>query len=184
MKKPKEKGSIADRQIAGLVPLLTTGHVLSIDPSSGSRESVPGYSIWKAGVLIDSGVLDIHFSDNLNKKLFDISHSFRTEFDAPDVLVTELISSYMGTFSKSICNLQRSVGVVYSLWDCPIVEVSPTTWRKLIPENYQKGDESDAIMIGWTAIQKAFALTGRPMPSLPDWGLDVLAGHSSTKKVR
>lgn len=42
-----------------------------------------------------------------------------------------------------------------SIWDVPVLLVSPRSWRSLVPDNYHKSDENDAIMLGWTAIHKA-----------------------------
>ena len=182
MKKPKKAVTVAEKQIERFGPLLTQGSLVALDPSSASRQSLPGFSVWKAGVLVDSGLIDVHHALALNSKLFGIANTLRTEFEEPDLVVTELISSYMGGFSKSIMNLQRSVGVIMSIWDRPLVEVSPVTWHKRTPEGYQKGDEADAIMIGWTAVQIAFERIGEKAPPLPDWGMATLLGQSVERK--
>lgn len=182
MKKPKKAVTVAEKQIERFGPLLTQGSLVALDPSSASRQSLPGFSVWKAGVLIDSGLIDVHHAQALNSRLFSIANTLRTEFEEPDLVVTELISSYMGGFSKSIMNLQRSVGVIMSIWDRPLVEVSPITWHKRTPEGYVKGDEADAIMIGWTAVQIAFERIGETAPPLPEWGSATLLGQSVERK--
>jgi hypothetical protein len=132
---------------------LIGGNVLAIDPSSGSAKSQPGYAVWQAGELMDSGIIRIQPGGELSNRLFHLADSLRREFQTPDLLITEGISIIMsgtGFSGPSMISLQRAIGVVQSCFDCPCLEVAPRTWRKYIPEGYIKTDENDAIMIGAT----------------------------------
>lgn len=153
------KLTILQKQLAGIEELVIKGKVLAIDPSSGSQKSQPGYAIYEAGVLIDSGTIQVSHKNQLHSRLYYLAGCIRDQFDVPDILVTENISSVMnsnsGFMSKSMLPLQRAVGVVQSIFPCPCLEVAPATWRKYIPKDYVKSDENDAIMLGWAAIYEA-----------------------------
>lgn len=140
------------------------GTLLAIDPSSGSRNSQPGYSLYQAGVLIDAGIIKLKVGSELHSRLFHLADSIRNDFSTPDILVTEAISSVMnpkqGFMSKQMVPLQRAVGVVQSCFDCPVLEVAPATWRKYITNNYVKSDTNDAILLGYTALMEAAQLRG------------------------
>jgi len=151
-----------------LVPL-TEGHVLAIDPSSGSRDSMPGYAVFIRGQLVDSGLIEVAKGRELNRKLFIIGETLRNQFEIPDLLVVEHIPPFMrgSGFSKSIVSLQRAIGMIIGSIDRPLLEVPPITWHKLAPPDYQKTDEKDAIMIGYAAIWTACKMRGLEPPELP-----------------
>jgi hypothetical protein len=147
----------------GIAPLkekILSGTILAIDPSSGSRESMPGYCIFKNGQFVDSGIIRIKLGQ-LNNRLFQLRQALMDDFKdiQPDILVTENIPPVMlgqGKFvNRSMLSLQKSVGVVISCFDCPLIEVAPISWRKYIPENYVKSDEVDAIMMAITVMKVA-----------------------------
>lgn len=144
-------------QVKGSAKAILEGTLLSIDPSSGSRNSQPGYSLWNQGRLVDSGIINVPLKSDLNRRLFYLADCLRSSFSAPTVLATENIPPFMSGkgFHKSILSLQRAVGVIMSIWDVPLIEVAPASWRSKIPELYNKNDEADAIMIGWVTIQEA-----------------------------
>lgn len=157
------------RQAEKLLTPLLDGHILAIDPSSGSRDSMPGYAVFRAGLLIDSGLIQVQQGRELNRKLFSIGETLRNQFEVPDVLVVEHIPPFMrgSGFSKSIVILQRAIGMIIGSIDRPLLEVPPITWHKLAPPNYQKTDEKDAIMIGYAAIWTACKMRGEEPPELP-----------------
>lgn len=159
-----------EKQVARVIPQILGGNVLAIDPSSGSRNSMPGYAVFQEGVLIDSGYIEVARDREFNRKLFLISKTLREEFPTPDVLVVEFIPPFMkgSGFSKSIVSLQRAIGAIIGSIDRPLVEVPPITWHKHAPINYQKTDEKDAIMLGYTAVLTASRLAERPLPLLPE----------------
>lgn len=159
---PKTSISKLEQSIREHTALLLNGMVLAIDPSSGSQNSQPGYAIYKSGQLVDSGLVRIRSGDHISNRLYRLSKSLREDFEQPDLLVTENIPPFMGEgpgaafATRNVISLHQSVGVVMSVWDVPVLQVSPRSWRSLIPDNYVKSDENDAIMLGWTAIHKAY----------------------------
>lgn len=183
------KLTILQKQLTGIEELVIKGKVLAIDPSSGSRNSQPGYAIYEAGTLVDSGIIQVNHKNQLHSRLFYLAGCIRDQFDTPDILVTENISSVMnsnsGFMSKNMVPLQRAVGVVQSIFECPCLEVAPATWRKYIPKDYVKSDENDAIMLGWAAIYEAGKnIKQEVIPSVGDRNLGGLLDEVSgdTKK--
>lgn len=153
------------------IKLILDGHILSIDPSSGSRNSLPGYAIYKAGELVDSGVIQVPVGDNLHTRLFHLRKSMMEDFEKPDILVTENVPPVMqskGFFNKSVLSLQKAIGVVISCFDVPLIEVAPISWRQNIPATYQKTDENDAILMGYTVVKLAHIYAAKPVPVLKD----------------
>lgn len=152
---------------------LLNGTVIAIDPSSGSANSQPGYAVYHCGQLKDSGLVRIRSGDHISNRLYRLSRSLLEEFEQPDLLVTENIPPFMGDgpgasfATRNVISLHQSVGVIMSVWPVPVVAVSPRSWRSLIPDNYVKSDENDAIMIGWTAIQVARRVQGIEETSFP-----------------
>lgn len=150
-----------ERDLAPVLGLALNGTVLAIDPSSGSTLSQPGYAIFVNGRLKDSGLVRIRSGDHISNRLYRLSKTLREEFEQPTLLVTENIPPFMGDgpgaqfATRNVISLHQSIGVVMSVWDVPVIQVSPRTWRSRIPDNYLKSDENDAIMIGWSALQTA-----------------------------
>lgn len=155
--------------------LILNGRLMAIDPSSGSAKSVPGYAIYEAGILVDSGTLNVPPHLPLPIKLRMIADSLRNEFKKPDVIAIEFIAPFFKNtgkqdfINKNTLALHRSVGAIYSAVNCDCwIDVSPISWRTQIPENYNKTDENDAIMIGYTCIRNAAVSTKQPVPPLKD----------------
>jgi len=161
----KKELTSLEKQITAHIDKVKTGSVLAIDPSSGSYSSQPGYAIYKEGRLEDSGIVEIHSGDHISNRLYRLSKALKEEFEQPSLLVTENIPPFMAEkgspfATRNVISLHQSVGVIMSVWDVPVVTVSPRTWRSYIPDEYIKHDEHDAIMIGWAAIQAARGLEG------------------------
>lgn len=139
------------------------GKLLAIDPSSGSKESQPGYCIFKAGQFVDSGIIRIEYRQSLQLRLYSLRETLQRDFADvnPDVLVVENIPPFIaapgkfGGNTKSILSLHKAVGVTVSCFNCPLIEVAPISWRKQIPENYRKTDENDSIMMALTVLKVA-----------------------------
>lgn len=173
-KKSSVKKSVLETEVSANLNNLLNGTVLAIDPSSGSAGSQPGYAIFAGGVLRDSGLVRIRSGDHISNRLYRLSKTLREEFSQPNVLVTENIPPFMGEgpgaafATRNVISLHQSIGVVMSVWDSPVIQVSPRTWRSLIPDNYLKSDENDAIMLGWTAIAKAREIEGEEVPPMSD----------------
>lgn len=125
------------------------GVMLCVDPSSGSKDSNAGYALFDRGRLVESGVI----YDDADKKL-DIYQRLRVladwlaKYDCADVLVVEKIRSKAHTYLRWAC------GVTVATNRAPVVmELSPITWHKYTPDDYQKTDEDDAKWFGYTVLQ-------------------------------
>ena len=170
----KKELTSLEKQILPHVDKVRTGIILAIDPSSGSHRSQPGYALYKKGKLEDSGIVEIHSGDHISNRLHRLSTALSGEFDEPDILVTENIPPFMAEkgsspfATRNVISLHQSVGVIMSVWDVPVITVSPRTWRSYIPEGYIKDDEHDAIMIGWSAIQAYRKIENEPLFPIPE----------------
>ena len=157
-----KKTSIIDKDCARLSSELTQGTVYSIDPSIGSASSQPGYAVWTAGELEDSGIIRLGCSKTAKtpSRLHHLRMSLEKSFGKPDVVVVERIvanpraAAYNNT---TAVKANQAIGVVMAQWDVPVIEVSPTSWKSTAKtlSGYQKTDEWDAIAIGWCVIVKA-----------------------------
>ena len=159
------KVSMFEEECIRHVQDLIHGTILAIDPSSGSANSQPGFAVFRAGQLVDCGIIRLPRGSDLSNRLYTLGETLRKEFldCAPHVLVTERISPIAnGAFNaRSMASLQKAIGVTISSFPCPTVEVSPIQWRKNIPpEGYVKRDDHDAILMGFTAIKLAHKLNG------------------------
>lgn len=139
---------------------ILTGTLISFDPSSGSSNSMPGYAIFTAGALVESGVIKLRPQDSKNVRLYSIAESIRAEFPKADVVAIENIPpvSYnrKGAMNGwALVSLQRAVGAIMSCFDCSYIEVAPASWQKYKFEGYNKSDEHDAICIGLACIEIA-----------------------------
>lgn len=130
------------------------GTCLSIDPSSGSAGSLPGYAVFKRGELIDYGVVSIPpGTRSVYNRLYLLHKALFEGFTQPDILLVEHIATGMGNYAVGKA-LVQSVGAIISVWDVPTVEVSPATWRARInKETYVKSDAQDAVTLYCAARQ-------------------------------
>lgn len=138
--------------------LILTGTLLAIDPSSGSwnsktkEQSYPGYALFKAGVLVESGVVQV---SGKNKKaperLRMVYDALVAKFTAPDILAIELIRGRMAHET-----LKWAVGVSIAAIRAPIViEVPIMSWKKWAGKDHIKTDENDAVAIGMVVLEAA-----------------------------
>lgn len=136
---------------------ILTGTVLAIDPSSGAynrgkrEQSHVGYALYRAGVLIDSGIVEMdgRALPDIWDRLRDLHDCLSTQFETPDVLVMEKIR---GSFAHEY--LKFSIPVIALAVRAPIVlEVNISTWKKYAGSEHQKSDEADAIAIGAALIK-------------------------------
>lgn len=175
MKKPMKAAKLSTftRQVLAHQDRILSGYVLAVDPSSGGK-SMPGYAIYRAGKLEDSGIVEVE-PGMPRDRLYEINRSFREDFPEPDVLVIENVqfmpsgtgSAAFG-FTKALVSLQRGIGAILSAYPNPkLVEIAPVTWRRFLPTGYQKSDENDAIMMGYVTVMEAARLAGKEPPVLP-----------------
>ena len=133
------------------------GRLLAIDPSTGSRSSMPGFAVFKQGQLIESGIIQIKYDQAQNIRLHRIVETLRNEFQKPDIIAFENIPPVsfkggIGMNSNAVTSLQRAVGAIISCWDCPAVPVATSAWKGYKGEDYKKSDEWDSICIGRCVI--------------------------------
>jgi hypothetical protein len=146
------------KQLTACYQNVLEGTMIAFDPSTGSAGSMPGYAIFKAGDLQESGIISVNPSARRNKKLFSITDSLLKEFPKPDVIIIENIPPV--TFNRansmggwSLVSIQRAIGAIVSCFDCDYVEMSPIAWQKYKFDGYIKSDEHDSICIGIAAIE-------------------------------
>lgn len=158
---PLSKSTLAYKDIRLCVPELLQGRVLSVDPSSGSESSMPGYALFEAGVCKEHGIIELERKGEQPKyRLCELGKSLRTEFETPDVLVIEKISAKSWDRRRGAAghaSLLKSVGTILGAHDWPyIVEIPPSQWKKIsVDADYEKGDAEDALYMGKAAIMVA-----------------------------
>lgn len=136
------------------------GVIVAIDPSIGSSSSMPGYAIYREGEYITSGIFNInHRGVSIADRLRDLHGRVRrlyNEYD-PDVLVYEDIPvSRHGGSAGSQASLLKALGAILSVpGPAGHVGIYPVSWKSEARDTYVKGDESDAVEIGYVAIQVA-----------------------------
>lgn len=140
--------------------LLLRGTILSIDPSIGSNSSMPGWAVYGQQELLDSGIIEINPSQSVPIRLQTVSRKVRQLVDMwkPDILVYEEIPSqrYGGGNANAHASLLKALGVVLSVpGPTAHLGLHPLTWKRLVRDGYEKGDEEDAIEMGWIAIDIA-----------------------------
>lgn len=136
---------------------ILNGTLLAIDPSTGSKSSMPGWAWFEKGELKESGIIKVDLKGNRAQKLYQINHTLRTEFGPPDVVAVESAGYFISKMNPaSIISLQRAIGAVIASWPVKcLVEVPSNVWQKYRFKGYEKGDEADAICIGLCVIGKA-----------------------------
>lgn len=139
--------------------ILLNGKMLAIDPSTGSKSSVPGFAWFENGELIESGTIEVNIQDNRSKRLYEIARTVREEFEMPDILVVEYIPpvSYSGGMNGvSLMGLQKAIGAIVGARPFNnLLEIPASAWRNYKPPEYEKTDEWDAITIGLCAVEVA-----------------------------
>ena len=138
------------------------GTLLAIDPSTGSESSLPGYAVFKAGQLVESGTITLDITLNRAQKLYEINRTIREDFGEYkfDAIAVEDIGYFMGKMNaKAVVSLQRAVGAIVAAYptEC-LIEVPSNAWQKHKYKGYVKGDEADAICIGLCVINTAIAM--------------------------
>lgn len=168
----KVKESALERDVKPVISELLEGTVLAFDPSSSSANSSPGYSLWKAGILLESGTLELPYGIPLHERLFNLREDILKEFECPDLLVIERIAPmFAGSAGKfagqpaSVIALHRSIGVIMSCFKTKVLEISPVQWRRNISDDYPKSDANDAVMQAYCAIKEASRLLERRCPT-------------------
>lgn len=153
--------SQAYKMIIPVAKYLQRGIVLSIDPSIGSKSSMPGFALYKESSLWLSGIIQLNPADEDWTRLQQLSdwvrHTYKTY--QPDVLVYEDIPAQHhgpGGQAGSHSKLIKAVGAILSVRGPQhFVGIMPTSWKKMVRSSYVKSDEADAIEMGWVVISES-----------------------------
>lgn len=154
------KDTGAYKQIAENIQYILNGVFISIDPSIGSSSSMPGYAVYREGELVESGIFSIaHRDASIPDRLRALHNHVRklyTKYE-PDALVYEDIPvSRHGGRADSHASLLKAVGAILAVpGTTGHVGIYPVSWKSEARDTYVKGDEADAIEIGYVAIQVA-----------------------------
>lgn len=147
------------KEVRSNLTAILGGRILSVDPSCGSRSSMPGWAYYtEGGKLEGSGILKLDYEKELNYRLHTLLVDLQEWAGDVDVLVYEDIAPrrYGGGGAHGHASLLKSVGVVMSA--LPVVAaigVKPTQWKKLASAGYVKSDEADAREMGRIVIDLA-----------------------------
>jgi len=136
------------------------GQVLSIDPSCISSSSLPGWAIFEKGKLKESGVIEGPAHKPLITRLQYLAACVGRDFETPDVLVIEKVSS---SRTLNVASTMEARGVfIAMLHKCEkVIELDPHAWRYYVTIKYGssqyytdnlKSDTQDAIEMGECAV--------------------------------
>lgn len=138
---------------------LTEGTVVCIDPSAGSYSSMPGWAVYKQGELVESGIFQLNPADPIPTRLAELVYLVRKLYNMyqPDILVYEDIPAQRhGGNAVAHATLLKSVGAILSVsGPRDFVGLMPISWKKMIRPEYVKGDEADAVEMGYVAISES-----------------------------
>lgn len=139
---------------------LQHGIVLAVDPSIGSQSSMPGWAVYSGGELVHSGVVAIDSGSSTPLRLQRLNYSIRklVAEHQPDVMVYEAITDvpYKGFSARGHAPLQKALGAILSIsGPSKYVGLFAISWTRMARETYRKGDENDAVEMGWVAIAEA-----------------------------
>lgn len=158
----KKKATKLENQLRDCKSGVLDGTMLVIDPSAGSQSSLPGYALFKKGKLVDSGVIAINIGWKLHRRLQQIQKTLQEDFEEVDVLAIEDIQFTNPKMLRAQSTLFKAIGVfLASARYKKLVEIVPTTWKSFLKKNntqfedYIKGDEWDAIIMGYCILSKA-----------------------------
>lgn len=142
---------------------LLVGVALIVDPSIGSSSSSPGWAVYTKGKLTASGTIDTGGSHlplwqrarTLGEEMGKLCQRYQ-----PDILVHEDIPATSGFNANAQASLLKAVGIVLACTDTEsVLGVHPASWKSYVRQSYTKGDEEDAIEIGYvvTALARHIA---------------------------
>lgn len=147
------------KTVAGYVEPLLSSTVLVIDPSIGSSSSAPGWAVYENGQLHGAGIINTGGS---HLPLWQRARTLADEIKAlcddytPSLLVYEDIPATSGFNANAQASLLKAVGIVLAASttdDC--LGVHPASWKNYVRPTYSKGDEEDAIEIGYIVVSLA-----------------------------
>jgi hypothetical protein len=148
------------RSVRSNLKYIIEGTMLCIDPSLGSMSSQPGYAVYRAGDLIESGTLHINPKGEKWERLRELHRLLRnlSKRVNPDILCYENVpvSAHGGRSQVSHASLLMAVGVTLAAVEADaFIGITPMVWKSRIRDTYVKSDEADAIEFGWITIEIA-----------------------------
>lgn len=149
------------KQTSQYLQEILEGVVVSIDPSIGSSSSQPGWAVYRQSKLVASGVFDIPAHKSVWERLRRLANAVRKLYKKfnPDILIYEEIPAQrygLGGNAGAHASLLKAVGAILSVPGTEgCVGIHPQSWKKLARADYSKGDEADAVEMGWVVIELA-----------------------------
>ena len=130
--------------------LILTGTVMTIDPSSGSKGSMPGFAIAERGEITRYGIIELPITSGKKivtpqARYFALVERLKDLIPGrPDVLLIEQIGSKVHHL------LLEAVGVsIVGAGTHNVIRVHNQVWKALanVMPGYEKGDSADAFMM-------------------------------------
>jgi hypothetical protein len=157
---------------------LTHGTVIAVDPSSGSRQSMPAYALAERGVCVKVDSIRLPLKTDgtayetalgkrtmpLHVRLFLLRQRLLDVRQHVDVVALEALAPYFegagGFRNAGVVALHQSAGCIMGCWDTPYclpvsVRSHQCLMQKLTGGRYIKSDEHDAISILITLFRTA-----------------------------
>lgn len=140
--------------------VILNGTFISIDPSIGSRSSMPAWAVYKKGRKIAADTFDINADATLHQRAQELHSQVYRLYKQykPKLLVYEDIPdrAYGGRSATGHASLLKAVGIILGVpGPREGVGLRPTVWIPRARKSYVKGDMQDAIEIGYVAIKLA-----------------------------
>lgn len=130
--------------------------LLAVDPSSGGTGGL-GWAFFRGGKLERSGVFFANSKDKVHLRLVTLATQLE-QFHGVDFLAVESLPRRVHHY------VMWSVGVVIAaVAPKELKEIPIKTWKEVAREqgdNYKKGDEADALCIGFAALRATGRLAG------------------------
>jgi hypothetical protein len=148
------------RSVRSNLKYIIEGSILCLDPSMGSMSSQPGYAVYRAGKLVESGKLNIDPRGEKWERLHELHRQLRnlSRRIVPDLCLYENVpvSAHGGRSQVSHASLLMAVGVTLAAVEADaFIGITPMVWKSRIRDTYVKSDEADAIEFGWITIEIA-----------------------------
>jgi hypothetical protein len=129
---------------------ILSGTLLAIDPSCSSSSSDPAFAFFKAGELIESGIIPVDKKADIHTRLREQFAYIENRWgEGVDIVAPEKLR-------KGHTHLRWAAIIpVLACFTSTVIEVHPMSWHPLTDKDYVKGDEADAIAIGMCLIKMA-----------------------------
>ena len=168
-RKSDSREQVSRKDMAFYKDKILHGRVLSVDPSSGSKSSDPGWAIFQNGILEDAGIIELPKRETLRVRLRLLFEDLVTLSEGIDVVLIEempikpiRVKSGFKISDAAFNSLIQSVGaskVAFPI-TLPTINVPASLWSRIAREHgwaansqrYTKTDTTDAVRIGLAAL--------------------------------